>query len=1591
MEVAWKGLGVGCRFFSMVGAMGIPCFILNPMIRTLALERGHVSPLELLQDRYRSHMLSVLVVGVMVTSLIIGCGTQLLAMKMMLLTLTNDISEANAGTFLACAVAALCDVFGGFRGVSRIDTTQMYVSIAAGVGLALLVVSEWGGVEGVGPAECAAAEPEENEFQAQSLMCQLNVTGVPCVNGCAGTCVRSEPIECGQIADLAGSSNWTFDSDGRMVNARKYALQMFTATENASGVAQCTFCKAFDMQCSGCYGSAWIFDAQSTVDGLGSRNSSTATVDFAALVRQPHAWQGDYGVWKVFGLVLLVSVGGHGGSVAPHIFQRVVSAASDKTHKLSLLPVFPIGWLMTLSGLLYGVTWMALHGPEFNFADDGTVLPGATGLKQPLAGIFDDMIDLGGTRKLFGLVALSGTIASLLTAACMTSMGCGSMIAVGIYRNVLWPIMQWGDVRGDLMTGASEDGDSLSTGLTLDSQTVILSKIISTISLLVALATIALSDDADLSELFDWTVGLSAHGAPAVWYSGANVFYLGRRVHSISLILGLVFGLLGTVIIQFYILSPDENGQVPELVLPAVAWGVLINYVFTIWFILTLPGSLADSRQNRPRPSWLQWDTPTPDYLRKYGKNFLSFNEAERICTKRSIPSHRTPAVIAAMVAWVVTVATLPWFDGGGESAAAGLYKPPVPDSDEYVFGLPWYTVVQIGGALVTLPIYVGLNVLYWDASEIELSGKLGAVNLKHLDRMTVQDVSKWLFDFHQDQRPQRDENGRLQNMAWGLVLDHYIGIFRLNKVDGHTLKQISGTKLQAVSQLVDTYGIVDQEHAMCIANQIHILKDDGWLVGDAVYSREWETKLRRWSADPLDCHGCATVLTVKSLDGPKTMSSREVKRQSVADGDGFFEGFASVDEGNVPSPGLSTNYSVGRLVSSENDLATNDADYGDRANPLPHGYSRMYLRWDPYATDRASVLGESAWTNALNRLRVGNAAKNVSWSAEKLALLDVEDATARAMFLMAFEKVMLPWLRASNHVVPWTPDSLQRHNLTSMLHSKATKRTSSTCDHAIPSGWAVRGLNVDIPNRQGRLSRTCMLQATYHDQEGASKPGPRNLFAKFLPKESEFLKFRRDHGVGGYNVFATEVFVYEHELMKDFGLPQPKSFFEAHDPQLDCFCILMDDLRSAGFRSGDELSELGDTDGKFHDKEGSFLPNICVYAELVRVLADFSSRRFNTSQGTWRSPHNSDHNLSEILLGFDSRDYLAVMYRNLHDHFSVPENGEVDRLFNDIGFKELCAWLGYTTGVERSYTSRFEKGVLWMMENQELFALASRGKENGGWLDCGIVHGDFRIDNIWLPTPLQQGDAGYDQTDRSTLQCIDGHPFYFTDFQHVKRGCFAYDLTVFLAHSVPTAWRRENEMQLLSLYLDAIKASPGYSEWLGNHPGEELTWEMLLLQVQFCLFHYMPSLIVFGATSVVPFEAVDPQRFFGAGTVIRRFLDMCTDWSPKPKKKQVYASEEDNFQYLSPIQIVIEAAAQRSRDVEEELARAGSSGQADWAALRNKWKMEAIGQGEYGILPLQKINGQMSTFMREEGVQQTERFSVVNQDTGNTRDEHSV
>ena len=166
-----------------------------------------------------------------------------------------------------------------------------------------------------------------------------------------------------------------------------------------------------------------------------------------------------------------------------------------------------------------------------------------------------------------------------------------------------------------------------------------------------------------------------------------------------------------------------------------------------------------------------------------------------------------------------------------------------------------------------------------------------------------------------------------------------------------------------------------------------------------------------------------------------------------------------------------------------------------------------------------------------------------------------------------------------------------------------------------------------------------------------------------------------------------------------------------------------------------------------------------------------------------------------------------------------------------------------------------------------------------------------------------------------NTMWKVSGDVIRFIDFQHVKRASIGFDITTFLCHSVSTEWRRENELDLLSLYYDAIVENEGYTKWVKDNPEQKLTWEVFLLNVQFCLYYNLNRTVVFAATRVAAYQYIDPRRFLRGGTFMRRFLETWRDWGPK--EDTFGWDEEDWFKehhdYKPGMQRVLEAAAKRS------------------------------------------------------------------------------
>ena len=277
----------------------------------------------------------------------------------------------------------------------------------------------------------------------------------------------------------------------------------------------------------------------------------------------------------------------------------------------------------------------------------------------------------------------------------------------------------------------------------------------------------------------------------------------------------------------------------------------------------------------------------------------------------------------------------------------------------------------------------------------------------------------------------------------------------------------------------------------------------------------------------------------------------------------------------------------------------------------------------------------------------------------------------------------------------------------------------------------------------QGSLSNTVLIKQIEWSAGGnngklftsEAKPGPKSLVAKFMPRQREFLDARRDNGIGSINLFRTEVFIYDSEICTQLGMPQPMAFFEAHDLERDVFTVIMEDLYSLGLDSGEQMSELS---GHITSGSLNLLPHLGLYSEQIRIMAGFNGARYNSTTTDWEDNHGRTHNLGTTFQGFDSPAYTDLMDRQLKGYFSVEDDR--DTAYLNLGFKQLCHVFDLHHGDsanDKVYSLAFERTVESLQKNKEMLQTASCSIEEGGWLDCGIAHGDCRIDNIWYPRPL--------------------------------------------------------------------------------------------------------------------------------------------------------------------------------------------------------------------------------------------------------------
>ena len=150
---------------------------------------------------------------------------------------------------------------------------------------------------------------------------------------------------------------------------------------------------------------------------------------------------------------------------------------------------------------------------------------------------------------------------------------------------------------------------------------------------------------------------------------------------------------------------------------------------------------------------------------------------------------------------------------------------------------------------------------------------------------------------------------------------------------------------------------------------------------------------------------------------------------------------------------------------------------------------------------------------------------------------------------IVEFDAIEAAW-EASPLVVPRTGKQVTPEKLTNMLRGDG----HLTGDQKVQTSTVV-------PLVQRGVAQTFRLEVTYASECGL----PSVFIAKFLNTDPSFSRFVRGA--------MQEVWAHSTQFLQKHGARQPCCYFASYDPVRKTFCLLLEDLSSAGFSSGDLLT----------------------------------------------------------------------------------------------------------------------------------------------------------------------------------------------------------------------------------------------------------------------------------------------------------------------------------------------------------------------------------------------------------------------------------
>jgi aminoglycoside/choline kinase family phosphotransferase len=240
-----------------------------------------------------------------------------------------------------------------------------------------------------------------------------------------------------------------------------------------------------------------------------------------------------------------------------------------------------------------------------------------------------------------------------------------------------------------------------------------------------------------------------------------------------------------------------------------------------------------------------------------------------------------------------------------------------------------------------------------------------------------------------------------------------------------------------------------------------------------------------------------------------------------------------------------------------------------------------------------------------------------------------------------------------------------------------------------------------------------------------AEPDAPRSLIAKFPAAAQE----NRDVAMF-FRSYEREVNFYE-QIAEQVELRTPRCYFSAFEPETGDYVLLLEDLAPAVV--GDQLAGCS-----------------AEHAELaISELAKFHAT-------WWNSPELQK---LDWMPSYDAEWYIKA-----------AEDGYAQAWEPFVGFTK-----DYLTPELSDVGQRFGKSIRKVMNRL------------GNELPATIVHGDYRLDNLFFASP--QGGA----------------PFAVIDWQISSKGGGIFDVAYFVAGTLPEAERRATERDLVKLYHNTL------------------------------------------------------------------------------------------------------------------------------------------------------------------------------------------